>query len=316
MKGLKLAVEKIREAKDIAVVCHINPDGDAIGSLLSLGMGLEKLGKKVYMICADEVPRKYKSLPGASRIRKTHPNNIDLSIAVDCSTSAMLGSAYNSMKKAKIIMEIDHHIAREPFADVSFVDPEAAAVGEQIYLMLKKLKVAISWEIAQNILTSIIVETSSFRLPNARAFTFKVCGELVKTGADFYKLVDMIFWSRSREVTVLSGVCLSRCKFISNGRLVWSEIKKKDFEKVQGKDGDVDPVADEMRAIKNVSIVVLFREKNKQLIRVSLRSKGKIDVSSLAKHYGGGGHHDVAGCRIPNDPKAMNELLARAERLL
>ncbi|MFC1479975.1 bifunctional oligoribonuclease/PAP phosphatase NrnA [Candidatus Omnitrophota bacterium] len=316
MRGPKQAANTIAAARDIAIGCHVNPDGDAIGSLLSLGIGLEELGKRVYMVSQDGVPKKYRHLPGAERIMKRLGENVDLAITVDCSTPEMLGTVLNSFKKAKTILEIDHHETRETFGDISWVEPAAAAVGEQIYILLKQMKIKITRDIAQNILTSLIVETSSFRLPNVRPFTFKVCAELAKTGVDFYKLVDTIFWSHPREVAVLSGICLSRCQFQEKGKLAWSVIRKKDFEKVKGKDEDVDPVADEIRAIKGVKIAILFREKSKELLRVSLRSKGDINVAHLAAIYGGGGHADVAGCRIPNKTKVIKRMLARAKKLL
>ena len=115
---------------------------------------------------------------------------------------------------------------------------------------------------------------------------------------------------------VLSGVCLSRCRFLKGGSLVWSIIGKRDFEAAKGKDADVDPVPDDMRAIDSVRIAVLFREKDDETLRVSLRSKGRINVAEVAEHYNGGGHFDVAGCTIKNDPKEISGFLKRAGRLL
>lgn len=316
MKDLVQAERVVLLARSVAIAGHTNPDGDSIGSILSLGTGIESLGKKVYMVSPDGVPKKYKKLPGAERIQRKLDKKVDLTITVDCSTKEMLGKTFKDLEKAKNILEIDHHRVRERFGDLSLIDTEAAAVGEIIYVLLKKLKITITKNIAQNILTSLIVETSSFRLPNVRPFTFKVCSEMVKTGLDFYKLVDMVFWSHSKEATLLSGISLARCKFLKKGRLAWSIIRKKDFEKVNGKSEDVDAVADEIRAIKDVDIVVFFREKNEKLLRVSLRSKGNIDVSRIAEIYGGGGHMDVSGCIIPNSHEKMQELLARVKKIL
>jgi phosphoesterase RecJ-like protein len=138
----------------------------------------------------------------------------------------------------------------------------------------------------------------------------------MKKGVDFYRLVDMVFWSRTRESTILSGICMARCQFLKEGQLAWSIVRHKDFRTQKGKDEDVDPVADEMRSIKGVRIVVFFREKDGSTLRVSLRSKGKINVAGIAEHFGGGGHFDVAGCSIPNSPKAIQKLLSMAKALL
>ena len=316
LENLVKAKKAILQAKTIVISCHINPDGDAIGSLLSLGLGLEALGKKVYMISEDGVPKKYRRLPSAKRIKKTTDKRCDLAISVDCSAKDVLGKNFEKIfKRAKKILEIDHHDFRRPFGDISLIDNGAAAVGEITFTLLGKLNVTITEKIAENILTSIIVETDSFRLPKVRPFTFKACEYLVNKGVNYYKLADMIFWSRSKETAILSGLALSRCKFFKNGKIVWSMIKRKDFEKIKGKEEDVDAVADEMRSIHDVKVTILLRE-NDNALRVSLRSKGKINVAKLAEHYGGGGHFDVAGCYIPNNKKAINDLFNRAKKLL
>ena len=316
MKGLTKAIKKISEAENIAIACHVNPDGDAIGSLLSLGLGLEKMGKKVYMVSRDGVPKKYRRLPGARKVKKKLEKQVDLGITVDCSTAEMVGGVFTFLEKTGSILEIDHHELREPFGDAQLVDTKAAAVGEIIYALLSRLKVTITQEIAQNILTSLIVETNSFRLPNVTPFTFKVCADLLSSGVDFYRLVDMVYWSHTREVAVLSGVCMARCCFLAKGRLAWSVIRKEDFRKAKGKDEDVDAVPDDIRAIKGVDIAILFREVDRHCMRVSLRSKGGINVARLAALFGGGGHADVAGCRVPNKQESIDKVLARAHELL
>lgn len=316
MLDFRTVKQKILKAKNIAIANHINPDGDSIGSLLSLGLGIEKLGKRVYMVSADGVPKRYRFLPGASRIIKNVTKPVDLAIAVDCSNKEILGRSYNIFKKTKDILEIDHHEFKRPFGNLFLVDYKAAAVGELVYQLLSELKVCIDKNIAENLLTSIIVETNSFKLPNVRPLTFEICTELIKKGVDFYKLVDKVFWSRTRESAILSGICLARCKFINNGKLAWSIIRTKDFKRIRGEDEDIDTVADEIRAIQGVEIVVLFREKNSKTLRVSLRSKDKINIASVAEYYKGGGHYDIAGCSIPNNLESMHELLVMAGSLL
>ena len=316
MRGLATTTRAIKGAQTIAIAGHINPDGDTIGSLLSLGLGLKKLGKSVYMVSYDGVPKKYKDLPGAKLIKRTLKKKVDLAITVDCNAREMLGGAFKGLRKAETILEIDHHEIREAFGDIRLIDPKAAAVGEQVYTLLKHLGVSITNDIAQNILTSLIVETNSFRLPNVRPYTFEVCAELFKTGVDFYKLVDMIYWSSSREAAVLSGICMGRTKFLSGGHLAWTVATREDFKKVKGKDEDVDALADDIRTIAGVDIVVFFREKTAKKLRVSLRSKKDINIALLAEMYGGGGHSDVAGCTIPNSWEEMQKMLKRAKNFL
>ncbi|MDD5195246.1 MAG: DHHA1 domain-containing protein [Candidatus Omnitrophica bacterium] len=310
------AVRQILAAKSIVIAGHINPDGDCIGSLLSLGLGLETLGKRVYMLSSDGVPLRYRYLPGAGRILRKTDKRCDIAISVDCGRKEMLAGAYSAFEKARCIIEIDHHAFRVPFGDLFIIDIHAACVGEIIYKLLKLLGVTVNKNIAENILTSVIVETNSFRLPKVRPFTFEVCSRLIEAGADFYSLVDRVFWSQSRQAAVLSGSCLARCKFMENGKIAWSIARRADMEKVSGRDADVDTVADTIRSIKGVEIAILFREKNKRRLRVSLRSKGRINIAKLAERYGGGGHFDVAGCLINNTPKALKKFLSDAQELL
>ena len=316
MQGLKDAKDAIRKARTIAISGHVNPDGDSIGSLLSLGLGLERMGKAVSMVSTDGVPERYRMLPGAGRIAKAIGAPVDLAITVDCSSKEIVGKAFDSLREAKEILEIDHHDFRRPFGTVSLIDARAAAVGEIIYKLLRQLRVRITPQIAQNLMTSIIVETSSFQLPNVTQFTFEVCTELISRGVDFHTLVDTVFWSKGKASAVLSGVCLARCRFKDGGRIAWSVVTKADFRAAGGRDEDVDAVPDEIRTIRGVTIAVLFREKSRDDLRVSLRSKGKINVASIAEQYGGGGHFDVAGCTIENSPASIRLLLKRVEKLL
>ena len=316
MQGLVEAAASIKKAKHIAISGHINPDGDSIGSMLALGLGLRRLGKRVYMVSHDGVPERYRRLPGAGRIIKNLQAPIDLAIAVDCGSKEMLGKTFSSFKRASGILEIDHHDFRRPFGTISIIDKKAAAVGEIIFVLLGKLGIDITKPVAQNLMTSIIVETSSFMLPNTRPFTFEVCTDLIHKGVDFYKLVNMVFWSKHRAAAILSGVCLSRCRFMKGGRLVWSIVGMSDFKAAKAKSEDVDPVPDEMRSIDSVKIAVLFRQTDSGTLRVSLRSKGRINVAEIAEHYNGGGHFDVAGCNIKNDPETIREFLNRTGRIL
>lgn len=316
MKGLGRAVSAIKRTKHIAISGHTNPDGDSIGSMLALGLGLQQLGKRVHMISHDGVPSHYRMLPGANRIIPSLRESVDLAIAVDCGSKEMLGKTFPSFAGAADILEIDHHDFRRPFGSIIMVDRDAASVGEIIFTLLNKLGVDITKPIAQNLLTSIIVETNSFRLPNTRPFTFEVCTDLIRRGVNFYKLVNTVFWSKRRSAALLSGICLSRCRFMKGGRLAWSIVGKSDFRSARGKSEDVDPVPDDMRAIDGVRIAVLFREIDSGMLRVSLRSKGRINVAEAAEYYNGGGHFDVAGCNIKNDPDAVHEFLKRVGRIL
>lgn len=316
MRKLKEAKRGILDSRSIAIVCHRNADGDCLGSLLALGLGLSTLKKRVLMVSPDGVPSRYQKLPGTSKVKRRIEKVPDMAIAVDCNAKEMLGRPFNVIRKAKYILEIDHHEYRKPFGNLFLVDSKAAAVGELVYQLLKYLNIDITKDIAQNILTSIIVETNSFRLPKVRPFTFRLCDRLLRTGLDYHKLSETVYWSKRKQVAILSGICMSKIKFLKNSKIAWSIISRKEFAEVKGKDEDVDAVADDILAIKTVKIAILFREKSPGFLRVSLRSKGGINVAFLAYKYGGGGHFDSAGCYIPNKKEAITELMREAEEEL
>jgi bifunctional oligoribonuclease and PAP phosphatase NrnA len=316
IKKFKKIRQAVLSARTIAISGHVNPDGDSIGSLLALGLGLGSMRKKVYMLCQDEIPSNYRSLPGAGRIVKTTKKRVDLAIAVDCSIMDLLDKNIPVFKKAKSVLEIDHHEFRKSFGNMQFVDYEATAVGELVYLLLKRLNVKIGRGIAENLLTSIIVETNLFKLPNVRPAVFRVCAELLEAGIIFSRLVDEVYGPRTKEAMMLSALCLLRAKFSKGGRVIWSIIRKEDIAGTGGRDYDADAVANEMNSMKDVKVAVLFREKNSSVLRVSLRSKGGINIGKLAQGYKGGGHFDVAGCYIPNNKREISRLLSSAEALL
>jgi len=312
MRGLTRAEKVIRASQRIVISCHINPDGDAIGSMLALGLGLRLKGKQVVMVSADPVPKVYRSLPGADLIRRSiqRKERFDLAIAVDCSYRHMLGSVDKVFGRTPLIMALDHHLEREAFGPLDVVDPQAAAMAEIIYVLFKKFKVGIDRPIAENLLTSIIVETNSYRLPSVRPLTFRISAALAATGLNYTRLTEHVYWAVRKEAALLMGIALRRSCFLKNGQVVWTLIKRSDFEQTGGREEDIDPMPDELRAIQGVKIAVLFRETSRGRLRVSLRSKGHINVGRVARKYGGGGHFDVAGCFLSSTARARNRFLA------
>ena len=192
------------------------------------------------------------------------------------------------------------------------MEGEAAAVGEIVYEVIRSLKSEITPAIATCLLTSIIVDTGSFRFSNIRAKTFNICGRLIKTGVDLQHLIEESYWKKSRSVTKLSGYCLSCAEFSEDGKIAWSATTQKDFKRFKAELSDVDAVADELRSVEGVKVAVVFRETPKKNLRVSLRSSYGINVAIVAKQFGGGGHHNSAGCmiRVSEKEKLLKELEA------
>jgi len=312
--ALKKACGYIRRARRIVISGHVNPDGDAIGSMLALGAGLARLGKRPRFLCQGDVPLQYRDLPGARRIVRSIAGPFDLAIAVDCSAPELLGDHAAVFERAGAVIVLDHHEYRRPFGDCAIIDHRAAAVGELVYLLLRALGVRMTRPIGANILTSIIVETNLFKISTIRPLTFTVCAEALASGVDFARLSAEVYGRRKRETALLAAAVMLRARTLNRGRVIWSLLRKTDLARSGGQEYDADPIAEEMRSIDGVRAAVLFRESDRRTLRVSLRSNAGIDVGAVAHRYGGGGHADIAGCYLPHDPEAMEDLLRAVSR--
>ncbi|MCF7878156.1 MAG: DHH family phosphoesterase [Candidatus Omnitrophica bacterium] len=285
--------------------------------MLALGLGLKSLGKKIVMLNADDLPKVYQTLPGAKLIKKSlKKKNIDLAVAVDCGKGSLLGKNLTDFKNAKKSIAIDHHRIRNKFAQISIVDQKASAAGEIIYFFLRSLNIDFSKNISENIITSLIVETNSFRLPSTNYKTFAICAKLLKTGVNFTKISETVYWSRSKQAMLLWSLCAKRMNFLKNDKIVWSIVRTRDFKQFKACDEDVDPFPNEMLSIKSVQIVIFFREKGNNQLRVSLRSKGKINVALLASKFEGGGHFDIAGFYISNSDQSIKKVIREAKKII
>ena len=313
---LRLTADLINKSEKIILACHMNPDGDAIGSMLGLGLGLLKLKKNVKMLCPDPVPERYLTLPCAKRICQTYQETADLAISVDCGAIVQLSRLEQAFEKSKRIVEIDHHVYRTRFGDIQLIDRNVCSVVEIIYLLLQELGVKMDKRIAECLLISALIETSSFSRQDIKTTTFDFCSKLMQVGVDFSEVSERYYWKKRLSSIQLAGLCFTRIAVRAKNNLVWSAIYKKDFKKYKGHQDDVDAVADDMMMIEGVNVAVLFREIEDNMLRVSLRSKPGINVGELATIYGGGGHRDVAGCRIHNNEKTIEKFINQACQLI
>ncbi|MBI4335704.1 MAG: DHH family phosphoesterase [Candidatus Omnitrophica bacterium] len=281
-------------------------------------MGLISLGKKVRVLSCDGVPSRYQFLPHSGLINTRYSSNgIDLAVAVDCGSPDRLGPALRYFDAAKRILQIDHHEYGEAFGDVTLIEKDTTAVGELIYRLLNELGVEITKDIAMCILTSIIVETGSFRFPNLKSDTFQICAELLKHKVNFLNLIENVYWKSSIQKAKLIGACIARAKSRAGGKLLWTSANKNDYEKFGSKESDLDGVTDELRAIDGVEVAVMFRERRTNRLRVGLRSRGKVNVAKIAQDFGGGGHFDTAGCVIQKRkmPQFLEAVTRAAKRV-
>lgn len=308
-KSLRATAHKILAADRILISSHLHPDGDTMGSLLALGLGLLSIGKSVVMVSPDGIPPRYRFLPGTELVLDRWEGTVDLAIAVDCGTIRQVGKFAKIFEKTRDTVQIDHHDFADGFGKMLLADPSAAAVGEIIYDLLKVLGIRVTPMIATCLLTSIIVDTGAFRFANVRSRTFRICADLLDRGVDLKSLLEEAYWKKSETTTKLEAVAVSRMKFDRNGRVVWSYVPWSCFTRVGGTGSDVDGVADDLRSIDGVKVAALMRENEDGSCRVSLRSEAGINVARIAQVFGGGGHFNSAGCHMKNTKSNRDKLV-------
>ncbi len=315
-RGIRPAVAAIRKARRGAIVSHVNPDGDTIGCQLALGLSLLHIEKNVAFLNPDGVPSRFQFLPGSELIQTEWTEPADLAIAVDCGSAQQLGSLRQAFFRAKTTIQVDHHDFGESFGKIQVLEEEASAVGEIVYELIRALKIEITPAIATCLLTSIIVDTGAFRFSNIRPKTFDICGKLIRKGVNLQHLIEESYWKKTRSMMRLTGHCAVRAQFSGDGAIAWTTVYQRDFKRFNAKLSDVDAVADELRSVEGVRVAAVFRQTEGGRFRVSLRSKYGINVALVAREFGGGGHHNSAGCSIRGSEAERRKLIGRLEGLI
>lgn len=305
--GLDSIIKKIKDSDRILITSHENPDGDAIGSMLGLGLGLERIGKDIVLYNKDGVPGFLQFLPGSGKVLTSLSKvegSFDISIAVDCTGPDRAGQVFEEYIKtdnAGDLIIIDHHQTNSLSADYLFVDPEASSTGMIIYDILNKLSVSIDRAIAESLYTTIVGDTGSFRYSNTSPETFRVAAVLLEAGADPEMISQALYESESPKKLKLLGLVLATLKVEDNKRIATVFVDENMYRQTDTNRQDTEGLVNIPRSIDGVDVAVLFRQESgngKLKWKISLRSKGKFDVASIAEHYGGGGHRNAAGCMI------------------
>ncbi len=313
--GLEAAARAIQQAGSVLITTHVNPDADAIGSSLGLWHILRAAGKSACVVNQDGAGTRYQFLPGADGIETDTQQVFDLGVAVDCGGIGRVGLIRGALERCKTVMRIDHHLAGEPFGDITWLDPDAAAVGEMIVEIARALDLPVSAEAAACLLASIVEDTGCFQFSSVSALSLRTCADLVEAGADLHGVVQQLYWHNPEGAARLRGACLTRMRTQCGGRLAWTVAGSADFNQFGATEEDADEVVHDMLRIGTVEVAVLLRESAKDY-RVSLRSRDSVDVASLAREFGGGGHERAGGCRIGKSDSDLAALIAAAARRL
>lgn len=303
MISLEETVALLRESDNILVASHLRPDGDCVGSSVALVLGLQQLGKRVAAFNRDEINVKMNYLEGAEMFSQSFPDwPVDITVFVDC--GAVHRVADDFVPPGKRTLNIDHHLSNDRYADFNYIDIEAAAVGEQICNILKKLGAKITPAIAAGAYLSLMSDTGGFRYSNTTASSFDLAAELVRAGASPGLTSTMYYESRDPGELILTGRAFSRIKMELDGKLAWAELRAEDYDIVGGEDVEPDGLVNELRQMRGVEVSLLIHERKDGGLRAGLRGKGLVDCAAIASSFGGGGHFNASGLNMPNRPYA------------
>jgi bifunctional oligoribonuclease and PAP phosphatase NrnA len=315
---LSRTAEAILRANKVVIASHVNPDGDTIGCNLALTHALRALGKSVTSLSSNGVPQIYRWMPGQERIlTETNERGFDLAIVVDTGTLDRVGRAREAVESAASALCIDHHPDEGRFGNIRFVDSDAAATGELVYRVIRRLGMAITPDIATCLMCAIVTDTGAFRFMNVKARTLRISAELMRYGAVPADIAELVFESRSVAALKLLGRSLDRLTLTPDGRAAYSALRAADFREMGATDEDTEGIVNHVRAVRGTQVGILFREIEGNQVRVSLRSRVGFDVNRVAGAFGGGGHRLASGCTLdqPTD-EAVRAVLAEVARCM
>jgi phosphoesterase RecJ-like protein len=286
---------QIGQRNRFVLTSHARPDGDAIGSALACGQILRLLGKQAEVVLHDPVPRIYQPLPFADRVVQTDRINGNYEAAIILECDSIQRTRLEGLEN-QFLINIDHHTSGRHFAQVNWIDPHAIATAEMVYRLAREAGVELSPEIATCLYTALMTDTGSFMFKGTNECTFALARELVLAGADPFQCARNIYFAHSTEKMRLLGAALSNLH--REGPLAWIWVTRDQMERSHAKEEDCEGIVNYALSIQDVEIAAFFREMPDGRYRVSLRSKGKLNVADIAERFGGGGHECASGCSM------------------
>ena len=291
-------ITALSQCRTILISAHKSPDGDALGSQLALMLALEKTGKTVTAHNLDPVPEIYRFLPHAGRIKTGAPvpGRYDAHIVVDADPPRT--GLFDKTYPADVLINIDHHITNPREWPLTWLDPEASACGEMIYKLVRELGAPLDRDIALCLYTAIFTDTGSFRYSNTTPESMKIAATLLEAGADPWLVTENVYESFAFKRLKLLGTVLAGMERSPDGRIAWVVVTEELYRQTGTTAEDTDNFVNFVRSVKGVEVAVLFRQTAPKEYKISLRSKGRVDLSGLAQSLGGGGHKNAAGGQI------------------
>lgn len=290
--------ELITGSQTFFMAGHLNPDADTIGSMLAIASVLKRLGKKVRLFSQDPVPENLRFLPHVKSIRSTLPKTkFDAAILLECSVPSRGGALEPVLKRCAKVVNIDHHKTSEFYGDINIVEPHSSSTAEIVYRLFHNMTVNVTRREAACLYTGMVTDTGRFHFPATSPRTLEIASRLLETGFKFSRINDLLYATKAPEALKVLGRALESMESKAGGKLSVLTLTLKDFKEFDARSEHAENVINYGMMPPSAKAAVMFREENER-ISVTFRSRGHIDVSLVAKGFGGGGHRNASGCRL------------------
>lgn len=296
---MNILEEKLLSAKKVAITGHINPDGDCIGSVLSIYNYISTVYPAIKLSAyLEEFSDKFLFLKNSENIKHSVEEDaeFDLLICVDSADRQRLGFSEVLLQKSKGSINIDHHVTNTKFTDETCLEADASSTAEVIYSLLDKEK--IDKAVAECLYTGMVHDTGVFRYSCTSPRTMRIAADLMEKGIDYTAIVDESFYEKSYLQNQILGRTILESILILEGKCIFSYVNRKIMNFYEVTKKDLDGIIEQLRQTKGVEVAIFLYEVETQKYKVSLRSKNKVDVSKIASFFGGGGHVRAAGCTM------------------
>ncbi len=309
MSHLKAILELLQRGQRFFLVTHVNPDGDALGSMFAMALALEMHGKEAWCYLEEELPYVYRWLPGAEQVKMQYPSGKGwIGLVVDCAEARGVGKAIDFLNNLSEIIVLDHHEVTGSLGTHRLIEA-TYATGGLIFRILKALSWPLTKEIAENLYVAIYSDTGGFRFNQTTAETFEVACSLVKAGAEPAKIAELLYEHYPLSRFCVLNKVLDHLDLYAQGKLAISFIRYEDFCGCNASRADLEDFASLLRSIEGVEVSALIKEYKPHEIAVSLRSRGKVNVAKFALRFGGGGHRCAAGFKFKGKMEQLLSLL-------
>lgn len=295
------------------ITTHIDPDGDAIGSAFALAWALVSLNKDPLVYLKDPIPYMYEFLRKPQAVTSSLARAIyDAVFAVDCGSLSRVGAGHEALKEMGTIVNIDHHVTNETFGAVNLVDADASSSAEILYRLFKVLEVPFTLDIAINIYTAIFTDTGSFRYSNTTSEAFLICERMTRCGVSPSYVSQMVHENHPKERFLLLGRVLKTLETYDHDSVALAYITRDMFATTHTSREHAEGFVEYLREIRGVEVAILVRELSEKEYKISMRSKGRVNVAAICNLFGGGGHRNAAGCRIRGSRSQVRDQLKEA----